>query len=99
MSTAYWIAHPCRSGFISALWPEGVGQLLGSAEDWPAGAYAIRIHGHRQSEAADGDRVWGIAMKDARGDVWIEPEQDVEPGDADAAQVDDPQDREATGPA
>jgi hypothetical protein len=34
---SYWITHPVEQCFISALSPEGVGQLLPIAERWPAG--------------------------------------------------------------
>jgi hypothetical protein len=36
---SYWIAHPAETAFISALTPEGIGQLLRMAEGWPIGRY------------------------------------------------------------
>jgi hypothetical protein len=69
---SYWITHPIEQCFISALSPEGVGQLLLIAERWPAGRYVIREHRHAESPAGHQDRRWGHAEKDGDGSVRIE---------------------------
>jgi hypothetical protein len=69
MATSYWIARPDGMAIISALSPEGVGQLLEHAEDWPTGSYPILTHRHGTAEA---DRPWGQATKEGSGDVVIE---------------------------
>jgi hypothetical protein len=58
---SYWIAHSTEQSFISALTPEGVGQLLMIAKDWPAGLYIIRVHCHSPSPTGQNDRRWGHA--------------------------------------
>jgi hypothetical protein len=74
---SYWIAHPTDHGFISALSPEGVGQLLMNAEEWPAGRYTIRAHRHASFSTGQNDSCWGHAQKDADGKVWIEPSDEA----------------------
>jgi hypothetical protein len=70
---SYWIAHPTDMAFISALSPEGVGQLLIMAERWPIGRYLIGKHHHGRSPAGpEEDQLWGYAIKDGEGRVWIE---------------------------
>ena len=71
MATSYWIGHPRRFVLISAFSPEGVGQVLEAARDWPAGAYEIRMHRHGSGPGDDLDRAWGRAEKDSGDDVWI----------------------------
>ena len=70
---SYWIAHPIERCFISALSPEGVGELLLISERWPAGRYVIREHRHAAPSAGQSDRRWGHAEKDDDGSVRIEP--------------------------
>jgi hypothetical protein len=70
---SYWIAHPTATAFISALYPDGVGQMLTIAEDWPVGRYLIREHHPGDSPTAGDDRPWGRAIKDGAGQVRIEP--------------------------
>jgi hypothetical protein len=72
MATSYWIAHPTEKGFISALSPEGVGQLLILAEGWPAGLYIILQHWHTTSPMGQ-DLRWGHVVKDGNGVVRIMP--------------------------
>jgi hypothetical protein len=79
---SYWITHPVEQCFISALSPEGVGQLLRIAERWPAGRYVIREHWHAESPAGLKDRRWGHAEKDDDGRVRIGA-SGSEPGAAD----------------
>jgi hypothetical protein len=69
---SYWIAHPTESSFISALSPEGVSQFLMISRRWPAGRNLIREHHHGASPTSDGDRAWGVAMKDISGGVRFE---------------------------
>lgn len=69
---SYWIAHPAATAFISALTPEGIGQLLRIAEGWPVGRYLIRRHRPDASPAGPGDRPWGHAVKEGDGEVRIE---------------------------
>jgi hypothetical protein len=73
---SYWIAHSTEQSFISAITPEGVGQLLLIAENWAAGMYTIRVHRHSPSRAAQDARCWGHAVKDRDGNVLIEPTDD-----------------------
>jgi hypothetical protein len=70
---SYWITHPTESAFISAFSPEGVGQFLMVAGDWPAGRYVIREHRPGALAATGGDLAWGYAHKDISRDVRIEP--------------------------
>ena len=70
---SYWIAHPTDTSFISALTPEGMGQLLRIAERWPAGRYIIRRHRHADPPAEPDHLAWGHAIKDRDGGVRIEP--------------------------
>ena len=70
---SYWIAHPTATAFISALDPDGVGQMLTIAEDWPVGRYVIREHHPGGSPTAGDDRIWGCATKDGAGHIRIEP--------------------------
>jgi hypothetical protein len=79
---SYWITHPVEQCFISALSPEGIGQLLLIAERWPAGRYVIWEHRHAESPAGLEDRRWGHAVKDGDGRVRIET-SGREPGAAD----------------
>ncbi len=72
MPRSYWIAHPTELRFISALSPEGVGQVLMVAERWPAGVYVIWTHRGESSPTEQEDRHWGQVVKDADGTVWIE---------------------------
>jgi hypothetical protein len=72
MPRSYWIAHPTELAFISALSPEGIGQVLLMAECWPPGLYAIQTHRHTLSTTGPHDRHWGHAVKDRDGNVWIE---------------------------
>jgi hypothetical protein len=71
--SSYWIAHPVQTAFISALSPEGIGQLLRIAEGWPIGRYLIRRHRHGVSPAGPDHRPWGHAVKERDGEVRIEP--------------------------
>jgi hypothetical protein len=74
---SYWIAHPTDRGFISALSPEGVGQLLMNAEQWPAGRYTIRVHRHASFSTGQNELCWGYAEKGGDGKVWIEPSDEA----------------------
>src|SRR5215470_12765185 len=71
--SSYWIAHPVQTAFISALSPEGIGQLLGIAEGWPIGRYLIRRHRHGVAPTGPDHRPWGHAVKERDGEVRIEP--------------------------
>jgi hypothetical protein len=71
---SYWIAHPTATAFIAALDPDGVGQLLELAADWPVGRYVIREHHPGGSPTAGDDRPWGRATKEGAGHVRIEPD-------------------------
>jgi hypothetical protein len=71
MLPSYWIAHPTIPSFISAFSPEGVGQLLLVAADWPAGLYIIHEY-HRISSLVERNLHWGQAVKDENGSVWID---------------------------
>src|SRR5262249_43384054 len=77
---SYWIAHPAETAFISALTPEGIGQLLRIAEGWPIGRYLIRRHRHDGSPAGPDHRPWGHAIKKGDGEVRIEPVDGPAPG-------------------
>jgi hypothetical protein len=71
---SYWIAHPTATAFISALDPDGVGQMLTIAEDWPVGRYVVREHHADGSPTAGDDRPWGCAIKDGAGPIRIVPD-------------------------
>jgi hypothetical protein len=77
----YWIAHPAETAFISALAPEGIGQLLMLAEGWPVGQYPIRLHRHGVSPTGADHRPWGHAIKGGDGRVRIEPVEGPAMGD------------------
>lgn len=70
--SSYWIEHPAETAFISALSPEGIGQLLRIAEGWPIGRYLIRRHRPGVSPAGPDHRPWGHAVKEGDGEVRIE---------------------------
>ncbi len=72
MATSYRVDHPTGLGFISAFSPEGVGQSLMMARDWPPGRYVIRQHRGGCRESNEGGACWGHATKDGNGNVWID---------------------------
>jgi hypothetical protein len=81
MATSYWIAHPTAPGFISAFSPEGVGQFLMIARDWPPGRYVIRQYRGGCRESKEGDACWGHATKDGNGNVWIDARAQSNPAE------------------
>jgi hypothetical protein len=70
---SYWITHPAATAFISALTPEGIGQLLRIAEGWPIGRYPIRRDRHDGSPTGPEQGPWGHAIKERDEAVRIEP--------------------------
>ncbi len=70
---SYWIAHPAATAFISALTPDGIGQLLGMSDRWPVGRYVIRKYRHGAAPVGPDPGPWGYAVKDRSGTVRIEP--------------------------
>lgn len=78
---SYWIAHPVERAFISALHPEGIGQLLVMDRRWPAGRYPIHRHQTGGAQTGPDQRPWGHAVKDSEGAVRVEPGDDDATGD------------------